>query len=209
MFQMVTQGYPRLPKVFQGSVPRPWACMQLHKLACRKKRLHCSCISMHAVTYASMQLHKLVCSYIILDAVPWACMQFHELACSSMSLYAVPFFVWGAHKNFAVLVDQKRPIVFCHKTGRGVRASVTFVTEKSFFGSDRSSRKANVRSFVRSFVRSSVPSLSEALNLHLFFIMTSGWLQDDRRSSGWQEVFRMTSGWLQNDLRMTQSTQRA
>ena len=31
------------------------------------------------------------------------------------------------------------------------------------FGSDRSSRKANLRSFVRPFV----PSLSEALNLHL------------------------------------------
>ena len=31
-------------------------------------------------------------------------MQFPELACSFMSLHAVPFFVWAAHKNFAVLV---------------------------------------------------------------------------------------------------------
>ena len=32
-------------------------------------------------------------------------MQFPELACSYMSLHAVPFFVWAAHKNFAVLVS--------------------------------------------------------------------------------------------------------
>ena len=50
-----------------------------------------------------MQLHK----------VAWACMQFHELACSYMSLHAVPlawmqsFFVWAAHKNFAVLVFSR------------------------------------------------------------------------------------------------------
>ena len=31
-------------------------------------------------------------------------MQLHELACSYKSLHAVPFFVWAAHKNFAVLV---------------------------------------------------------------------------------------------------------
>ena len=37
-----------------------------------------------------------------------------------------------------------------------------------FFGSDRSSRKANVCSFVRSSVRSSELSLSRAHNLHLF-----------------------------------------
>ena len=43
-----------------------------------------------------MQLHK--------HTVTWACMQFPELACSYMSLHAVPFFVWAAHKNFAVLV---------------------------------------------------------------------------------------------------------
>ena len=39
-----------------------------------------------------------------LYAVPWAYMKFYKLAYSSMSLYAVPFFVWAAHKNFAVLV---------------------------------------------------------------------------------------------------------
>ena len=39
-----------------------------------------------------------------LHVVLWPCMQFNELACSYMSLHAVPFFVWAAHKNFAVLV---------------------------------------------------------------------------------------------------------
>ena len=45
-------------------------------------------------------------SYMSLHSVLWACMQFHEIAC--MSLYAVPFFVWAAHKNFAVLVHKSR-----------------------------------------------------------------------------------------------------
>ena len=92
-----------------------------------------------------------------LNKVPRAYMKFHELACSFMSLYAVPFFVWAAHKNFAVLVDQKRPIVFCHKTGQGVRASVTFVTLFWFFGSVKElkvSQCLSVRSFVRPSVRS-------------------------------------------------------
>ena len=39
-----------------------------------------------------------------LHEVPSACMQFHELTWSSMSLHAIAFFVWAAHKNFAVLV---------------------------------------------------------------------------------------------------------
>ena len=93
-------------------------------------------ISLHAVTSACMQLHKLTCSYISLHAVPWACMQlpelpgrrsdpssacsslnchevqwaymkFHELACSFMSLHSVPFFVWAAHKNLELLVHFK------------------------------------------------------------------------------------------------------
>ena len=34
-------------------------------------------------------------------------MQLHKLACSYMSLHAVPFFVWAAHKNFAVLVKTR------------------------------------------------------------------------------------------------------
>ena len=71
--------------------------MQLHKLTC-------SYISLHTVTWACMQLHKLACSCMSLHAVPWACMQFPELACSYLSLHAVSFFVWAAHKNFAVLV---------------------------------------------------------------------------------------------------------
>ena len=62
-----------------------------------------------------MQLHELACRSMSLHAVPWACivqwayMKFHECACSFMSLYAVTFFVWAAHKNFAVLVFAKFP----------------------------------------------------------------------------------------------------
>ena len=55
-----------------------------------------------------MQLHELACSYMSLHAVPQACMQLQELACSYKSLHAVPFFVWEAHKNFAVLVKCKK-----------------------------------------------------------------------------------------------------
>ena len=58
-----------------------------------------------------MQSHKSIavkeaCSSLSLHQVPWAYMKFHELAWRYMSLYAVPFFVWAAHKNFAVLVKQ-------------------------------------------------------------------------------------------------------
>ena len=67
----------------------PWGCRQLHKLAC-------SYISLHAI--------MLACRSLSLIADPWACMQFPELSCSSKTLHAVPFFVWAAHKNFAVLV---------------------------------------------------------------------------------------------------------
>ena len=39
-----------------------------------------------------------------------ACMQLHMLPCSYISLHAGPwaFFVWAAHKNFAVLVTLQR-----------------------------------------------------------------------------------------------------
>ena len=47
--------------------------MHFQKLACSPK-------SLHAVPWASIQLHKLACSFMSLHAVPWACMQFHELA---------------------------------------------------------------------------------------------------------------------------------
>ena len=58
-----------------------------------------------------MQVYELKCSSPSLHEVPRACMQFHELECSFMSLYAVPFFVWAAHKNFAVLVlIEKEPL---------------------------------------------------------------------------------------------------
>ena len=41
----------------------------------------------HAVPWACMQLHKLACSYISLHAVQWTCMPFHELACSSINFH--------------------------------------------------------------------------------------------------------------------------
>ncbi len=59
------------------------------------------CSRMFKNAYRSMSLHT----------GPWACMQLHKLACSFMTLYAVPFFVWAAHKNFAVLVYFK-PLTF-------------------------------------------------------------------------------------------------
>ena len=109
------------------------ASMQLHELAWSYIKLACSYISLHAVTQACMELHKLAFSYMSLHSVEWACMQFHELACSFMSLnavqwaymkfrelacsfmslYAVPFFVWAAHKNFAVLVFTLTQIEAC------------------------------------------------------------------------------------------------
>jgi len=39
-----------------------------------------------------------------MHADPWVCLQLHMLACRSMSLHAVSFYVWAAHKNFAVLL---------------------------------------------------------------------------------------------------------
>ena len=54
-------------------------------------------MTLHAGPWVCMQFCKLT--------VPWAYMKFHELAvsCNFKSLYAVPFFVWAAHKDFAVL----------------------------------------------------------------------------------------------------------
>ncbi len=40
-------------------------------------------------------------------------MKFQELVCNFMSLYAVPFFVWAAHKNFAVLVFYPPEHKYC------------------------------------------------------------------------------------------------
>ena len=91
--------------------------MQLHKLTCSYIGLHgitwpfvqvnelaYSSLSLPAVLWACMQFPELAWSSMSIHEVPWACMQFHELACSFMGLNAVPFFVWAAHKNFAVLV---------------------------------------------------------------------------------------------------------
>ena len=81
----------------------PWAYMKLHELACnfmqflslseQLTRMHAgpwACIQVHEL----VQVHELACSSLSIHEVTWACMPFH----------AVPFFVWAAHKNFAVLV---------------------------------------------------------------------------------------------------------
>ena len=67
MFQNVFRMCAECSKMFQNAGPR--TCMQLHKLAC-------SYTSLHAVTWAYMQL------YISLHAVTWAYMQLHKLKCS-------------------------------------------------------------------------------------------------------------------------------
>ena len=81
----VTQGYPRLPKVNQDY---PKGYPRLPKAT-------------QGYTWLTKALHEL--------AWACACMKSYELACSSMSLYAVPFFVWTAHKNFALLVVINLP----------------------------------------------------------------------------------------------------
>ena len=83
--------------------------MKFHELACSYISFHHSCrsMSLHAVPWAYMKFYELAFSSLNLHEVPWACKQFHELACSFISLYAVPFFVWAAHKNFAVLVVKE------------------------------------------------------------------------------------------------------
>ena len=61
-------------------------------------------MSLHAGSWACMQVHELACTSLSLHAIPWACIQFPKLSWSSMRLYAVIFFVWAARKNFTVLV---------------------------------------------------------------------------------------------------------
>ena len=103
------QNVPECVQNVLESIQNVQKCMQIHELACNYR-------SLHSVTYAYMQLHKLALSYMSLHAV-------HELACSSlkfhdvqwanmnsMCLHAVPFFVWAAHKNFAVLVKPQRSL---------------------------------------------------------------------------------------------------
>ena len=67
-------------------------------------RMHAECSRMHP-EYSRMHAECSRIHYISLHAVTWACMQLHELACSYTSLHAVHFFVWAAHKNFAMLVS--------------------------------------------------------------------------------------------------------
>ena len=74
-------------------------------------RMHAVCSRMHADPWACIQLHKLACGYISLHAVTYDCMQLHKLACNYISLHAVPFFVWAAHENFAVLVLSPRHLI--------------------------------------------------------------------------------------------------
>ncbi len=72
-FYNVPEGYPRFPKVSQGTQMLQgitWILMKLHKLKFSKKRLH-------EDPWACMQLNKLACSCISLHAVTLACMQLH------------------------------------------------------------------------------------------------------------------------------------
>ena len=158
----VTQIYQRLPKVACISMrlkafnelawssksrnAAPWPCLQFHEFAC-------SYISLHAV-------ERDACSYMSMHAVPWAYMKYQELACSFMSLYAVSFFVWAAHKNFAVLVLEEIQMpkaldksgldpptlnkynnfeawLFCDMTGPKILPPLhrlTFITKQYFLG---------------------------------------------------------------------------
>ena len=54
-------------------------------------------------------------------------MQLHKLACSYMSLHTVPFFVWAAHKNFAVLVST-----FCSSSNLIVTLSADLLRQIAF-----------------------------------------------------------------------------
>ena len=75
-------------------------------------------MSLHAVPWPCMLFQDLAYNFMSLHAVPWVCIQIHRLSYSSMSLLAVHlpckqfhtvpyFFIWEAHKNFAV------PVLVC------------------------------------------------------------------------------------------------
>ena len=65
----------------------PWACMELHKLACRS-------MSLHAGPWARMQFPELSWSSMSLHEIPWACIQSHGLAYSSFPCPSSSQVVW-------------------------------------------------------------------------------------------------------------------
>ena len=84
--------------------PGTGTCYRMHSECSRMFQNVPECSRMFQNVPECMQFHELVCRSIWLHTDAWACLQFHELICSS-------FFVWAAHKNFAVLVEQIK-----HKT---------------------------------------------------------------------------------------------
>ena len=75
--------------------------------------------------YAECSRMYAECSRVHAD--PWACMLLHKLACSYISLHTVPFFVWAAHKNFAVLVST-----FCSSSNLIVTLSADLLRQIAF-----------------------------------------------------------------------------
>ena len=66
-------------------------CFRMFQNACRSK-------SLHAITWACLQLCKLKCSYISLHEVTWACMQFPELALQFPELHEVRWAYMKLHE---------------------------------------------------------------------------------------------------------------
>ena len=68
MLQNACRKFQNACRIFQNAcrmIQNVTKCMQIYEL------LHaCSYISLHAVLYACMQLHKLTCSYMSLHSVP-------------------------------------------------------------------------------------------------------------------------------------------
>ena len=79
--------YAECSRMFQN-VPECMKNIQ-NVLACSRQYAEC------------VRMFQNVCR---MHADPWVCLQLHMLACRSMSLHAVSFYVWAAHKNFAVLL---------------------------------------------------------------------------------------------------------
>ena len=101
MFQNAPECRQNVPECIHN-VPE---CSGMLMNACRMFKNVPECTQIHA--WACIQVHELACSSMSLHTVPWACMKFHEVTWSSMGLHAVAFFVWAAHKNFAVLVFER------------------------------------------------------------------------------------------------------
>ena len=104
MLQNAYRMFQNVPECMQY-VPE---CSRMHAECSRMLQNACRSMSLHAVTWASRQLHKLTCSYISLHAVTWACMQF-PVTWSSMSLHAVSW----ACMQFLSLSEQLTKISQC------------------------------------------------------------------------------------------------